>query len=164
MWVGGDSREAPVEKAVEKHRGLRVENAVSHRHQRLESKARSSFITIYLSIIHQTTSTFIISCRKDLGCSVPPLRVRLPQPVSLQPPVLLSQSTGMSWSVPQRAQCSEICRITEIRRYQLGQSPSSQTFPGFTHELLLHFPSVAAYTWGVSCCASLCPTPGFKNR
>lgn len=104
------------------------------------------------------------ACGRGPGASVPPLCVSLPQPVSPQPPVLLSLSAGMSWPVKQRAGCSDMWWVTETRRYQLGQSCSSQTPPGSTRELLLHFPSVAAYIRGALCCASLCPVPGFKNR
>lgn len=63
--------------------GLRADNALSHRHRCLETKARSSFMTIYLSITRRTTSVFVI--KPAGGVRVPLSHPRVSACLSLSP-------------------------------------------------------------------------------
>ena len=153
------------ENAVDKCKELREEHAFSHRHQRLKTKARSIFIINHKHLYYK-------AWRRGLGCSFSPLCVSLPQLISL---LLREQAAGTSRSVDRRGagwqsrglSTLRYVWVTQIRLWPVPASPES-LFKGLfrfrSRELLLHFQSVAAHIWGVSCCASLYPIPGFKNR
>lgn len=138
------------EKVVDKREGLRVDHDFSCGHQHLETKARSILIINHKHLYHK-------AWRRGLGCSFSPPCVSLPRLVCL---LLREQTAGTSRPVDRRGAGQQsrglsalrYAWVTQIRLCLVSAWPESLfkgLFRFYSHELPLHFQTVAANVRGV---------------